>query len=454
MTQANSLIAPRVDTTNAWTGVWLAEDVQTLIDGVSSGSWIDSTIGGIGTSLDTLAVVVDPLGTLLQWAVAWLIEHVKPLTEALDWLAGDPAQITAYAQTWHNVASTLAGAAAPMRDAAGSSLGNWSGQAADSYRQQAAQQFSALDALARAAGGLGTITTVTGLVVSLVRSTVRDLIANFIATLLGRLPFWLAAEACTLGTATPLVVAQVSRAVAECAQSISRLLRALVTSVERLAPILRKLEELIGQITDVLRRLARREPLLSTPAGTAAASTATAAAAAAVGLNRRRPKVPRLRRGEPFTPNKRRPSLNQYKDLPPAAVDRHNGFRTNPDARIGVFKEPFPSRVPPPTGRNREYWDAYEEAVRVDHNGAPRLTYNAGGKERITDVGVIEATTEAGLGSRKLDQLWSDLVQHNRAALTVPQLTPAAERKLGQLAAIYEQLTGRRPLITVRETGP
>jgi hypothetical protein len=332
-----------------------------------------------------------------------------------------------------------------MRDAAGSALGNWSGQAADSYRQQAAQQFSALDALARAAGGLATITTVTGLVVALVRSTVRDLIANFIATLLGRLPFWLAAEACTLFTATPLVVAQVSRAVAECAQGIKRLLHALVTSVERLAPILRKLEELIDEIKNVLRRLARREPLLSTPASPAAAVG---------GLNRRRPKTPRLRRGEPFTPNKRRPSLNQYKDIPPAAVDRHNGFRTNPDARIGVFKEPFPSRVPAPTGRNREYWEAYEEAVRVDHNGAPRLTYNAGGKERITDVGVIEATTEANLGSRKLDQLWSDLVQHNRAALTVPELTPAAERKLGQLAAIYEQLTGRRPLITVRETGP
>jgi hypothetical protein len=230
--------------------------------------------------------------------------------------------------------------------------------------------------------------------------------------------------------------------------------------VERLAPILRKLEELIDQIKDVLRRLARRgrvdKPLLSTPASAqAAASTAAAAGtAAAVGLSRRRPKTPRLRRGEPFTPNKRRPSLNQYKDLPPAAVDRHNGLRTNPDARIGVFKEPFPSRVTAPTGKNREYWDAYEEAVRADHNGAPRLTYNAGGKERITDVGVIEATTEAGLGSRKLDQLWSDLVEHNRAALTVPELTPAAERKLGQLAAIYEQLTGRRPLITVRETGP
>jgi hypothetical protein len=32
---------------------------------------------------------------------------VKPLSEALDWLAGDPAQIAAQAQTWRNVAGSL-----------------------------------------------------------------------------------------------------------------------------------------------------------------------------------------------------------------------------------------------------------------------------------------------------------------------------------------------------------
>jgi hypothetical protein len=39
------------------------------------------------------------------------MEHVKPLSEALDWLAGDPGQISAHAQTWRNVASRLSGEA-------------------------------------------------------------------------------------------------------------------------------------------------------------------------------------------------------------------------------------------------------------------------------------------------------------------------------------------------------
>jgi hypothetical protein len=71
----------------------------------------------VSAGLDTLAFVPDPVGALLQSGVAWLIEHVKPLSQALDGLAGDPAQIRAYAQTWRNVAASLRDADALARSA-------------------------------------------------------------------------------------------------------------------------------------------------------------------------------------------------------------------------------------------------------------------------------------------------------------------------------------------------
>lgn len=61
--------------------------------GVKNGSWVDGTLGVVGASRDGLAPMTDPVGALLQYGVAWIIEHVKPLSEALDWLAGDPVQI-------------------------------------------------------------------------------------------------------------------------------------------------------------------------------------------------------------------------------------------------------------------------------------------------------------------------------------------------------------------------
>ncbi|HET6484594.1 MAG TPA: hypothetical protein VFG35_31765 [Actinoplanes sp.] len=65
-------------------GVWIAEDIETILAGVRSGSWIDGTLGAVSAGLDTLAFVADPIGGLLQYGVAWILEHVKPLTEALD----------------------------------------------------------------------------------------------------------------------------------------------------------------------------------------------------------------------------------------------------------------------------------------------------------------------------------------------------------------------------------
>ncbi len=53
-----------------------------------------------------------------EWGVGRLIEHVRPLFDALDVLAGDPDQIAAYARTWKNVAQGASTAQARLRSAA------------------------------------------------------------------------------------------------------------------------------------------------------------------------------------------------------------------------------------------------------------------------------------------------------------------------------------------------
>ena len=113
----NPLVAPRIDSTRWYSGLGLIEDIADTVAGIESGSWIDSAIGGVATSLDTLATVLDPLGSLVSWGVGWLLEHVKPLSDVLDWLAGDPDQVTAYAQTWRNIAAESTGTAADLQSA-------------------------------------------------------------------------------------------------------------------------------------------------------------------------------------------------------------------------------------------------------------------------------------------------------------------------------------------------
>ncbi|GAA2709533.1 WXG100 family type VII secretion target [Micromonospora olivasterospora] len=266
MTAPNPLVAQRVDSTTGWSGVGLAEDVELLVQAFRSGSWIDGAIGGFAAGLDALAVVVDPLGQLVSWGVAWLIEHFKPLSDALDWLAGDPDQVEAYAGTWSNVAAALRSSAADLDAAVAADLATWSGGAATAYRAHAGRQRGALTTMAAGADALAVVTTGTGLVVALVRELVRDLIADFVSVLAVRLWEWLAIAGGTLGAGTPWVVAQVSTLAARWAAKIARLLTGLIGSLRRVAPMLRRLNGVLGRLEAELRRLARHDPTTPPPA--------------------------------------------------------------------------------------------------------------------------------------------------------------------------------------------
>ncbi|GGM51576.1 hypothetical protein GCM10011608_40620 [Micromonospora sonchi] len=255
---ANPLIASRQDSTTALSGIYIAEDIDGLLASFAGGGWIDTAIGGFAVSMDALAFVTDPLGQLVAWGVGWLIEHVKPLSEALDELAGDPDQIAAYAQTWRNVTGAIGESRVTLGDAVSRQIAGWKGAASDAYRRHSQEHQAVLDALARASNAMSEITAGAGLLVAMVRELVRDLIAEFVSVLAVRLWVWLAEAGVTLGVATPWVVTQVTTLAAKWVARITRLLHGLVSSLRRLAPILRRLGELIAELQTVLRRLGDR----------------------------------------------------------------------------------------------------------------------------------------------------------------------------------------------------
>jgi uncharacterized protein YukE len=236
-----------------WAGVWIAEDVDTILAGIKDRSWIDTTVGAVSAGLDALAVVSDPIGSLLQYGVAWIIEHVKPLSEALDWLAGDPSQIAAHAQTWNNIADALHDRAADLERAVHWDTAEWQGAAADAYRTWTGRQKEAVGALGRAAETMAAITEGAGLLVAGVRVLVRDAIA----VLVSRLVTYAAEEVFSLGLASPLVVEQVSTLCASWGGRIATWLRGLVRSLERLRGMTGKLGDAIEALQKMLGRLHR-----------------------------------------------------------------------------------------------------------------------------------------------------------------------------------------------------
>ncbi|MEV6597690.1 hypothetical protein AB0M36_12575 [Actinoplanes sp. NPDC051346] len=253
------LVAPSHDSTTWATGLGLIGDATDITNGIRANSWVDATLGGVGASLDLLSLAVDPLGTLVSWGVSWLMEHVKPLKDALDRLAGNADDIASHAATWANVAAFTDRARQEYADRLRAEATDWFGAAGDAYRAHAGTHTQTLEGLATAARGISYAVEGAGLLVALVRGIVRDLIAEFIGTLAARLPQWLAAEGLTLGLASPVVIGQVAALVAKWSNKIQHFVRALLNSLRRLHPML-------DQLADILAKLRRRgTPAASRP---------------------------------------------------------------------------------------------------------------------------------------------------------------------------------------------
>jgi uncharacterized protein YukE len=250
------VVGPTDGPVSVWSGVWIAEDIEQIGRGIRSGGWIDGTLGMVGAGLDGLALVSDPVGTLLQYGVAWLIEHVRPLSQALDWLAGDPGAIAAQAQTWRNVAASLQSESDTLAQAVRDDLTEWSGAASQAYRGWVDARVRSLQGLGSAAETTAAIVEGAGALVGTVRMMVRDAVA----TVVSRLAVYAAELVGTVGLATPLVVEQVSTLCATWAARIAHWLHGLIASIRRLMQESARLGDLVDALTRMLGMESRHGP--------------------------------------------------------------------------------------------------------------------------------------------------------------------------------------------------
>ncbi|NUT46636.1 MAG: hypothetical protein HOV94_04835 [Saccharothrix sp.] len=239
----------------AFTGIGIVESAIDLRNGITNGSWLEGGLGLAGTALEALSLAVDPLGTLAEYAFSWVIEHCGPLRRWLDWLAGDVARITAYAGTWHAVAKTVAGAKADFTTEVERGSAAWRGTAGETYRASMAKHARFFSASEVCASTIGAVVEVVGMLVGVVRETVRDLIARAVATLVVRVPMWAAAASVPVGAAVLPVVTQVRTLVARTSRDISAVIVKLTRSLDKLRPLMGRLTGLWEDIGNGLRGL-------------------------------------------------------------------------------------------------------------------------------------------------------------------------------------------------------
>ncbi|HEX4724539.1 MAG TPA: hypothetical protein VH333_18610 [Pseudonocardiaceae bacterium] len=261
---------PLDSTMNATTdfeGAGLFSDAASTINDVSSSQGWKSGAAEmdiVGDGLDALGVAIDPFGSLLGAGIGWLIEHIGFLKKPLDYLAGDPEEVTAKQQTWENIAKALNDAAARYKQSAQSMAGANQGAAVSGVNSTADNFTSVLTGAAGHASDAATAMKVAGIVVGTTRGMIRDSLSQFAGDAIVK---WIAATAAAFFTFGATEAAFVVDEVAEGASLAAE-------NAGKVSKVVQALEKLKGGAKDSSSALEKASDSIAKDAGKDVTETA------------------------------------------------------------------------------------------------------------------------------------------------------------------------------------
>ncbi|MEV4055279.1 hypothetical protein AB0J55_29100 [Amycolatopsis sp. NPDC049688] len=171
------------DSDNASAGAGFFEAAIGLDKAVKEHDKVAIGIGSAGMALETIGLVLDPIGSLLTAGIGWLIEHITILRWPLDILMGDPIGIAAASEALTAEKKKLEQWSADHQQALDVLMKDWSGQAADQFKKDMDAVTEQLASLGGYLDEAGKNMKIAGGIVGAFRGILRDLIAMLLATI-------------------------------------------------------------------------------------------------------------------------------------------------------------------------------------------------------------------------------------------------------------------------------
>ena len=240
----NELVAEVKESETVWSGSRLIEDGFDLKEAFESKSWVSGGLAVAATAADTAAAVMDPLGEALSTGIGWIIEHLWPLKDWLNELAGDSDAVAAAASTWTNIGTKLNSCATSLDTVCSSRLAGQESLAVATFKTLQAGSASHLRMTGEVAGAISGGLTLASMIVRMVHDMVRDAIADVI----GKLTSKAAIMAVSLGTAAPWAVSSVAADVSSWVTRLSKEVADVVLSSKNLKKLLDKAENLFSRL--------------------------------------------------------------------------------------------------------------------------------------------------------------------------------------------------------------
>lgn len=243
-----------------------SDAASTLSDATTANGWASGAaeMDIASDAMDAIGMAMDPFGSLAGAGIGWLIEHIGFLKMPLDYLAGNPEEITAKQQTWENIAKALNDAAGQYEQSASTMKGSNQGAAVNGVHSTATNFSQVLKGAASHASDAAEAMKVAGVVVGTTRGVIRDSLSQFAGDAIVK---WIAATAAaffTFGaTEAAFVVDEVAEGTSLAVQDVSKVTR-----------VMQFLEKLKGGAKDSKAALEKASSSIAKDSGKDVAETA------------------------------------------------------------------------------------------------------------------------------------------------------------------------------------
>lgn len=235
-------------------GTGVPHDVSLLAAALTDGDWVEASLHGLSGGLGVVGAVTDPVAALSAAGAGWALEHVGPLRDMLDDLAGDPAAVAADADRLEEASREVAVAVEDATAATVRRLEELQGHAVDAARRfsrQSGEDGAALSELLGAAGWA--VQRASGVV-----ATVRNLVRDGIAELVGMAVSSGVTAVATAGLGAAVAIMRVTARASSLCERLGLLMSALVRSFDGLRRLLARAEAVLD---DLVRRIGARRPV-------------------------------------------------------------------------------------------------------------------------------------------------------------------------------------------------
>lgn len=249
---SSSLVAGPQDVSSPFGGLLAIESGADLAEAIGNGDWTTGVLAGVGLALDTVATVIDPLGSVIAMGIGWVLEHVEPLRGWFNDLTGDAGEVAGFAQTWSNIANHLQQTGQKLNDQL-NAVQDLNGQAMEAYRKVHEDAAKHVHAAGVWASGISGGMEAAGAIVKIVHDVTRDALSEVVGTACSA-----AIEtACSFGLATPLAISQVTAKVSAMVAKVGRYIDDLITSITKLSKHLDDLMKIFNDAAGAFRSAIR-----------------------------------------------------------------------------------------------------------------------------------------------------------------------------------------------------